>query len=720
MVTLSNGQHYHVPGEIDEVIAEALGKVKPINTNKREQLFSVPCAFDIETTSFMDNGVKRGTMYIWMFGICDICIIGRTWDEFVTMCDRISELLSLRANRRLIVYVHNLAWEFQFMRNWFTWSKVFSLDERKPVYAITTTGIEFRCSYILTNESLAKVGEHLQKYKVEKKVGDLDYNLARNCETELDETEIGYCINDILVVMAHIREQIEIEGDISRIPLTKTGYVRRFCRNACMETEGVIKRKDNKRKKYRELMKSLTLEPDEYMMLKRAFSGGFTHGNPFYTDRVVQNVTSFDFTSSYPTVMVADMFPMSKGRKVHPNEYEEFEYYLNNKCCIFDVHFTHLESSVIFDSYISRSRCWDVVNAQENNGRIVRADELKTTMTEDDYRITEMMYTWDKDSFEVGDMYIYDKDYLPGDFVKSILTLYKDKTSLKDIEEMAQEYMLKKGMVNSAYGMTVLDPCRPEIPYPNRWLEADERPDVDVTKCIEDYNKSRNRFLFYPWGVFVTSRARRRLFTGIMECGLDYVYSDTDSIKVMNADRHMDYIEGYNRKVTAELEEACSFHGIDFEMIRPKTVKGVEKPLGVWDREGDGVNPTYRRFKYLGAKRYMVEEWTGKVNITVSGLNKKVCVPYIKTLAEDPFDVFTDDLYIPEGYTGKLTHTYIDEETEGELVDYKGHKAHYYEKSCINLSGSEYRLSLASEYAEYIKIIQGISILGRRLETGDT
>ena len=37
----------------------------------------------------------------------------------------------------------------------------------------------------------------------------------------------------------------------------------------------------------------------------------------------------------------------------------------------------------------------------------------------------------------------------------------------------------------------------------------------------------------------------------------------------------------------------------------------------------------YERFKTLGAKRYMVQK-DGKVNITVSGLNKKIAVPYLQ------------------------------------------------------------------------------------------
>lgn len=94
--------------------------------------------------------------------------MGRTWGEFVTMMQTVSEVLGLNDKLRLIVYVHNLSYEFQFLRKWFEWKRVFSIDLRKPIYAITTGNIEFRCSYLLSGYSLAKLGEQLMKYKCEK------------------------------------------------------------------------------------------------------------------------------------------------------------------------------------------------------------------------------------------------------------------------------------------------------------------------------------------------------------------------------------------------------------------------------------------------------------------------------------------------------------------------------------------------------------------------
>ena len=131
-------------------------------------------------------------MYIWQLAINGRVVIGREWSEFLCAVNTIVERLELYKNKRIIIYVHNLAFEFQFIRKMFEWQKVFAIDNRKPIYAITKQGVEFRCSYILTNYSLAKLGEQLHKYKVSKLVGDLDYNLIRTPKTPLTEKEMQY------------------------------------------------------------------------------------------------------------------------------------------------------------------------------------------------------------------------------------------------------------------------------------------------------------------------------------------------------------------------------------------------------------------------------------------------------------------------------------------------------------------------------------------------
>lgn len=465
---------------------------------------------------------------------------------------------------------------------------------------------------------------------------------------------------------------------------------------------------------YVNMIQSIPMSVREYNQLKNAFQGGFTHANPWYANRVCNNVTSFDFTSSYPAVMVAEKFPMSRGEYIDITSTEQFYKNIELYCCLFDIEFTEIESTVTFENYISSSRCWTLEKPQVANGRVVRASLLRTTITEQDFLIIRKMYRWK--TCRVGNFCRYQKFYLPTDFVKSVLKLYSDKTTLKNVSGKEIEYLAAKEQLNACYGMTVTDPVRPVIKYVNDWPK--EPPKPDVINGVKDYNDDSSRFLCYQWGVWITAYARRNLFSGILECGNDYVYADTDSIKIMNPDDHLQYIEKYNKMITEQLNRACKHHGIDPELTRPKTIKGTPKPLGVWDFDGE-----YARFKTLGAKRYMFEysldernkEHRGELSITVSGLNKNVCVPFLcdgwyygrdGIEHNSPFDKFTDQLYVPPEYTGKRTHTYIDEERHGVVYDYKGVPYAFTAPSAVHLENSDYSLSIAREFADYIYDIQ--------------
>jgi len=714
------------PLEVRKVLSMAVNKRMLIANSKGEYFYNVPCSVDIETSSFYRDefGIqydyseliqaqkqdskfkpeKLCAMYIWQFGINGYVIVGRTWEEFLNVCDEISDSLELNEKRRLIVYVHNLSYEFQFINRLFSWEKIFSIDVRKPIYAITSGFIEFRCSYLLSGYSLAKLSSQLAKYHVEKMVGDLDYSKIRHSRTPMTEKEMRYCVNDVFVVMSYIQEKIEQDKGIQNIPLTKTGYVRRYCRKSCLYHYTEKGRRPNYQ--YSDLMKELYItDLEEFDTLQRAFAGGFTHANAYRVDEVIPNVASYDFTSSYPYVMFSEEFPMSHAVKVQVKSKQEFEEYLNKYCCIFDIAFKDIITKKSQETPLSVSKCWKKVRVTENNGRVVCAEEVVTTITNVDFNILKMFYSWGQCT--VNYMYVYKKGYLPTEFVKSILNLYKKKTELKNVPGMEVEYLNSKEMVNSAYGMCVTNPLRDEIEFNGlEWSEQQPTED-ERAELLYKNNHSKNRFLFYPWGVFVTAYARRNLFTGIYAIGDDYIYSDTDSVKLTNYEAHKSYFEAYNARVEIKLKKACEHHGIPFEMVEPKTVKGVSKRLGVWDFEG-----VYQNFKTLGAKRYMVQkenvlEVDGKkydFSLTVSGVNKNAAIPYLleRYGKEGIFQAFSDFLDIPPEATGKNLHTYIDYETSGTVIDYLGNEAQFHEKSAVHLEPIGYTLNLYYLYLQYL------------------
>lgn len=682
-------------------------KYKTIKTNKGISFINLACEIDIEVSSFYDNsGEKVGLMYCFTLGINGHSYFGRTKEDLLNLLSFIIATFKLTKDKRLIFFIHNLGYEFQFFMKWFKWVSVFALKQRTPVKATTSDGLEFRCSFLLSGYSLAKVGEHLQKYKVQKMVGDLDYRKIRTPLTSLDHKEKGYVLNDGLVVMAYIQEQIEShKNDITKIPLTKTGEVRKYCRNMCLYSGGGSHKKNGRSfLRYHYFINNLTIRSvNEYKQLKRAFAGGFTHANPLVVGKVQKNVASYDFTSSYPAVMLSEKYPMCIGKLVEITSMEQFKDYLNYYCCLFDVTFIGIESKIWFEHYISESHCYTRINPKIDNGRIISADEISLTITEQDFKIIEKVYSWKH--MKIKNFRIYKRDYLPKEFIIAILELYKKKTELKDIEEYAVEYLHSKELLNSCYGMCVTDICRESIDFDvETGLWKPSSMNVDYEREIQKYNDSKQRFLAYQWGIWVTAYARANLWNGILNIREDYCYSDTDSLKVINYQKHQQYFEDYNKRIVNKLYKMLDHYDLSHDLVAPKTIKGETKIIGVWDFE------FICDFKTLGAKRYVVKRGD-KYEITISGLNKKTTMDYFIKNGLNPFKMLENGMYIPATYThdghiyvgtGKNTHTYIDEQRDGIVKDYKGKKYEYHIESCIHMEESDYTLSLSSEFVDLL------------------
>ena len=78
----------------------------------------------------------------------------------------------------------------------------------------------------------------------------------------------------------------------------------------------------------------------------------------------------------------------------------------------------------------------------------------------------------------------------------------------------------------------------------------------------------------------------------------DYIYADTDSVKITNAEKYQKYFNDYNKNIMDKIKLCLDTRKLNIELAIPKTIKGIEKPLGVWDFDGH-----YEKFKTLGAKR---------------------------------------------------------------------------------------------------------------------
>lgn len=688
-----NDEKAYTINEMDNVLEKIRFSCGYVGDGKIKYL-NVPISFDIETTSFYDKeNQKCAIMYVWMLGIFGLVIMGRTWDEYIIAYNKIHSFFRTCGNKRhAIIYIHNASFDFQFIRKHHEYINVFATGRYAPLYAVTNDGIEYRCSYRLSSLSLNRVGKNLNAHKINKMDGDLDYSKIRHTKTPLTEKEIKYCTHDVKVVCAYIAECITDENEnISTIPLTNTGYVRRDCRAACFKTYN-----------YRQLMNSLSLTTIDFEMCRNAFMGGYVHSNPIHTNIVLDNVTSLDISSSYPTVMIAEKFPMSAPTHIKINKWSDFKYYISRYCCIFTLTIKDIKPRYHYDYYISASKCEIIGKRVLSNGRIVYADEITLTITELDFDIIEYMYKLNPENICVHDFIYFEKDYLPTPFVKRIIHFYKAKTELADIPESKPEYDKSKRMLNGAYGMCATNPIRPNVYYTdNEWSDPIE-PDIEA--AIRRYNASKTRFLYYPWAVYVTAYARHNIWSAIIECGDDHVYTDTDSEKCLNFSVHAEFFDKYNKNILDKLALACKVHGINISDIQPQNKNGKRKPLGIYKNEG-----TYNQFKTQGAKRYMYTI-DGDIHMVTSGVNPSLAMQYMKmkySNYDDIFSAFDDNLVIPSQYTGRQIHTYIDDVRVGKLTDYLGNVADYKELSAVHLEPTDYNFSIADEFMQFINQIKG-------------
>lgn len=665
---------------------------------------NAPCALDIETTShYTTKGEKIAWLYEYSFAIENNACYGRSIEEMQGMIKDLQLYYQLSPCNRLVVYVHNLGFEFQFLRKYFRWIKVFAVDERKPIVALTVQGIEFRDSYILSAYSLAKTADNLVSHDIRKLTGDLDYGLIRHKDTPLTDKELAYCENDVLIITAYIREQIAQYGDITKIPMTNTGRVRNFVRDNCLRNKHV-KGGKSIGKRYREIMRECSLTLESYIYCKQAFQGGYTHASNLYSGKVLKDVHSVDFNSSYPYCMLSEQYPMGKPIPLERKMFH-VKHFLGEReyCYLLKIRLEKPHSKLTYECYLSESKCRGE-NIVASNGRVFEADWLETTITDIDLDI--ILDTYEYKSMQILGGYYFYKQYLPRTIIDSVLTLYENKTNLKGVDGKETEYLVSKGMLNSCYGMCVTDIVRAENIYENdEWLV--DKPSIDVMRqLIDKDNASRNRFLYYPWGVFVTAYARRNLWQGIIAMQDDYVYSDTDSIKYLDKASHDAYIAKYNAGCESKLMAMCEFRRIDFDRCKPKG-----RLIGVYDYEGKSDY-----FKTLGAKRYMTYAG-GKYKLTVAGLSKQNGMDYILDKAggnvDKAFDLFDDNLSIPADRTGKQTHTYIDHDMAMTVTDYLGNVATVKPKSGIHLENAPFEMSISKQYGEFLRaFMQGYILKG--------
>lgn len=557
-------------------------------TRNRTKYMDIITAFDIETSRIKE--IEQSIMYIWQWQIgFDVTVIGRTWTEFVEFAKLLTS--GLQEDEYIVVYVHNLSYEFQFLRGIypFTEDEVFCLDRRKVLKCTMFNHLELRCSYLHSNMSLDTYTHKMGAYHG-KITGEFDYNKMRWPYTKLSDRELFYCVNDVRGLVEALYIEMQHDGDnLYTIPLTSTGYVRRDTKRAIREER-------------RQLASRIVPDYNVYKLLREAFRGGNTHANRYYANKTIPGVKSYDRSSSYPDVLCNCQYPITEFLPEPDADLDRVGNLIEirGKALLFRVAMYNVELNNPFWGcpYLAKDKCRNVAKAVIDNGRILSAEYLETTVTDVDFRI--IMEEYKADSIIPFDVYSARYGYLPRSIINTNITYYRAKTELKNVPGQELLYMKSKNKLNSIYGMMAMNPVRDNIVFRGNDFVQDQSTTKE--ERLNDANKKA--FLAYQWGVWCTAWARYRLEDGIKLAGDGFIYCDTDSVKFIgNAD-----FEQYNKARTVDSKASGAY---------AKDPKGKTHYMGVYEYEGQ-----YEQFRTMGAKKYCYVV-DGKLHATIAGVSKK-------------------------------------------------------------------------------------------------
>lgn len=694
-------------------------KLKRKGKKTPHEYMKLICTFDIESTTIV-CARPFGFMYIWTMEIDGFSIYGRTWRDFTGFLRRLVDYFELTDDRRLIIWIQNLSFEMQFMTPFlfreFGELEVFATDKRKPIkLTCKEAGLEFRCTYRLSNMTLEKMCKFEKGMTHRKLVGDLDYSKRRTPETHLKLREFSYCISDTATLAEWVRAILENNKDtFFTMPVTSTGYVRRDCRLATRKERG-----------YRSFFQKNALSVDVYTLLKEAGRGGNTHANRVMAGRIWENVDGWDLVSSYIYSLLARKYPVSKftlyGRVDSVEELERLakKYALLFRCIIVN---PRVKDNVPFP-YLPISKKTSLAGSIVNdNGRILRLEApeggtkaIGYTFTDIDFEIFNREY--DYDGLMIYDVYIAKKGYLPKSLRDTIKSYFVKKCELKekikgakrwltDLERQHKEhtkayaihkeeladfeylYGKMKNRLNGIFGMMYTDVVRQnfEIDEAGNWLTPEKQNDEAIEKALSDYNDSYNSFLIYAHGVFCTAWSRLSFEDLTEACnnrkyGNVTIYGDTDSNKAIIRDETP--LLEFNKKVMKQCDKTDAF----------AVVNGNKYYLGIAEKETE--KEQYLKFKTLGAKKYCYFDSRG-LHVTVSGVVKALAPKELKSVEN-----------FEKGFTfhkaGGKTLYYNDEpihtiEVDGCIIE---------TASNIGMIDSTYTLGLTTDYERILSLYYG-------------
>lgn len=442
-------------------------------------------------------------------------------------------------------------------------------------------------------------------------------------------------------------------------------------------------------------------------MLREAFRGGDTHASRFYAGKILPGpIRSVDRSSSYPDVQCNGRFPVSEfynpPEKDRHSEAAMMDKIRHDRAVIARIALrkVRLRDAFCPVPYLPDDKCRNVIKARYDNGRILSADYLEITITDQDLMILVHDYDWDDLQLQQWQYARYGS--LPQEMKNVIIDYYVRKTELKGVDGMEIYYDKSKNKLNGIFGCSSQDPVRLTIKYQGG--EYIEGATIDGeffpggleqwTAALLDQSKP---VMPYQWGVWTTALARMELRQLIWICGRNFIYCDTDSVYFWGDISFDDYNRRHQESSIANRAVATD-------------PAGVTHYMGIV--EEDLKNGPYQEFKTLGAKKYAYRDKKGVLHITISGVVKEDGAPELEHAgglrALEPGFVFRD--------AGGVDVIYQDDPPGVLMLDGR----ELYVGTGAVLVDSTYTVSLGSTYADLLLDLAENDLLDifRRVQCG--
>ena len=609
-------------------------------SGKKKKLPILAEAFfvDTETSNNYDAETGEGDTWIyqWAGRWCREFAIGRDAVSLIEALDKIATVNGCEEDKLLAVcYIHNASYDLSYLIPFLheKWGvrKILATAPHKIIVIESGPWI-IRCSYRLSNRSLAKWGKDLH-IKHQKKAGLIAYDVRRYPDSKLTRRDWIYQLYDVVALEECVLAEMQREHDtLQSIPLTSTGYIRRDGRKRA------IKHKDRA-----EFQRTRMTVP-VYKDYRFSFAGGLTHGNRFVIGETVtapdeQQIRHRDFRSMYPTELRRRKhFPIGPFVLYYEYElgirctWEELDELKKENCLMITaiIRGAELKKGETLP-YLQQSKCLlgsagDYRANVLDNGRVIKCKGATClSLTDIDWDILRKQYDFTEEP-QIVRVFTSKAGPIPEYLEELVDSYYHGKSAFKDkVKELKEAKALdaliqdaeislikSKNGINGIFGLSSTDPVRLDWNLDMESYEWNHSllTDEAIEEKLESFYKSRNSYMRYQIGVYVTALARKDLMDMYWLIGPEnFLYGDTDSIFYRSTPEIEARLDAENkRRYDAAIAEGGYIEN-----------NGKIVTYDSFDDEGENI----RQFRFLHAKAYAYVTDDGELHCTVAGVSRR-------------------------------------------------------------------------------------------------